>query len=180
MTTVWHGCSVIRVPLESKSVDEEERVPPQERSFPDASFACPPLSPFPFFPPSFLCFTPISFPLFWLLSDVFHQINSRLRVLFLRSVCIISFIIQVALKFHFIPPGGPYTYRSLVCSLSSLFRPSATLLYRFELSYSFSLYTVFQGFLAQTTCHSDLRIENWTQRMIQEWRCFVRKSRNTF
>lgn len=120
-----------------------------------------PVLPFLPFPSSLLPFSvspPISFPLFWLLSDVFHQINSRLRVLFLRSVCIISFIIQVALKFHFIPPGGPYTYRSLVCSLSSLFRPSATLLYRFKLSYSFSLYTVSQGFLAQTTCHSDLRI----------------------
>lgn len=29
-------------------------------------------------------------------------------------------------EFHFIP--GPYTYRSLVCSLSSLFRPSTSLL----------------------------------------------------
>lgn len=31
-------------------------------------------------------------------------------------------------EFHFILAGGPYTYRSLVCSLSSLFRPSPTLL----------------------------------------------------
>lgn len=29
-------------------------------------------------------------------------------------------------EFHFILAGGPYTYRSLVCSLSSLFRPSPT------------------------------------------------------
>ena len=52
-----HDCSVIRVPSESKSLDEEARVPPQERSFRDASFAC---SPFSLSLSLSLCFTPIS------------------------------------------------------------------------------------------------------------------------
>lgn len=109
---------------EVEKLDEEACVPPRgEISFRDASFAC------------FL------FPLFislWLNpSCSLHRGYSLMFFIKLTLAvrgtlsprCLHNIVYNSGCaEFHFILAGGPYTYRSLVCSLSSLFRPSPTLL----------------------------------------------------